>query len=240
MSGMDQFLTGLGSGIGLLQEQVPIMQQLGQSLADVFMQIGQAVGAVVKNFVLFGTAGTSFRKFAAEVIASVAQMAATKAVFEVAEGLAALALFWFTNNPKFMKAATGHFVAAAAYGAIAGVAAVAGRAVAGDSFSQAAGASTGGNTGVGQGQSQNNNYTTAFGGYGSPLNNLIERQTVVLSQVEETVHQFNTKVTTMPPDHVVALGAAGASRDIRDAYESELSSDPAATENFMRRAGLAR
>jgi len=210
-----------------------------QALSTAFQGLGQAIGQVVSAWVLYGSAGTSARKVTAQILAGIAQQAAVQAVFQLAEGFAKLAMAYF-GVPNAGPSATAHFIAAGIYGSIAGVAAVAGRAVAGNSFSQAAGASTGGNTGVGQGQSQNNNYTTAFGGYGSPLNNLIERQTVVLSQVEETVHQFNTKVTTMPPDHVVALGAAGASRDIRDAYESELSSDPAATENFMRRAGLAR
>jgi len=232
MSDTDQFLTGIGTALGLAEKQLPLLKQLGQDVAGVFMQLGNAIGSVVRNFILFGSAGTTFRKFTAEILASIAQQATVKAIFELAEGFAAL----FVAPPK----AAAHFKAAALYGAVAVAAGVAGRVVAGNSFNESAGAATGGNTGVGQGQSQNNNYTTAFGGYGSPLGSLIERQTVVLGQVEETVHQFNTKVTTMPPDHVVALGAAGASRDIRDAYESELSSDPAATENFMRRAGLAR
>src|SRR5205085_328601 len=101
------------------------------------------VGDAVRSFVLFGTAGGGFRKFAAEVIASLAQMATVQAVFEFAQGLAMLALTWFTGNPKYAQSAGGHFAAAAAFGLIAGVTAVAGRAIAGNSFQQQASTSTG-------------------------------------------------------------------------------------------------
>jgi hypothetical protein len=239
VTGVGQFLTGLGTGIGLLQQQMPLMQQLGQAMADVFMQIGQAVGVAVKNFVLLGSTGTSFRKFAAEVIASVAQMAAVKAVFELAEGLAALALFWFTNNPKFMKAATGHFIAAATYGAIAGVATVAGRAVAGNSFNEASGSASGQD---GSNSNGPNRYTTQFNGYGQDnrLVRTLDRINTTLGLNEETLHQFKEKFGTASPGAVVMAGARDASRDIRDAVLSEVGSDVGTTDGFMRGFGLAR
>jgi hypothetical protein len=121
------------------------------SMRDAFGALGQAVGQALHAFVLFGSAGTSFRKFTAEVLAAVAAQAAVKAVFELAEGFAMLALTYFTGNPKYAASASGHFIAAATYGAIAGVAAIAGRAVAGDSF-QRNDRSSGGGTGAGTGQ----------------------------------------------------------------------------------------
>lgn len=119
-----------------------------QTMVDVFGDLGQAVGQAVRAFVLYGSAGTSVRKVTAEILASVAQMAAVKAIFELAEGFAALALAFF-GIPNAGPSAQAHFIAAATYGAIAGVAAVAGRAVAGDSFTKQAGA--GGSTGGGGG-----------------------------------------------------------------------------------------
>lgn len=122
---------------------------IGYSAALDAMQVvvgglGQALGNVLHSFILFGSAGTSFRKFAAEVIASVAQMAVVKAVFELAEGFAALARAFF-GDPRAAAEATMHFKSAAIYGTIAGVAAVIGRGVAGDSFNkQSSGGGSGG------------------------------------------------------------------------------------------------
>lgn len=151
-----------------MTKTVSIMTTLGGMMQNVFMGIAQAVGQAVKSFVLFGNIGTSFRKFAAEVIASVAQMAAVQAVWELAQALAMTALAWFTGNPKFALAAGAHYAAAAFYGAIAGVAALAGRAVAGNAFqAQGAGGSSGGGSAGGGG--------TGSRGYEAPTTNVIEQ-----------------------------------------------------------------
>lgn len=121
--------------------------------------VGQALGNVLQSFILFGNAGTTFKKFAAEVAASVAQMAVVKAVYEVAEGLAAVARAIF-GDPKAGAEAVMHFKAAAAYGIVAGVAAVAGRAIAGNSFAEggSSGGGSGGSSGGGsRGGSGSNN-----------------------------------------------------------------------------------
>lgn len=97
-------------------------------MGDLFSGIAQGVGSGIKSFILLGNFGAAgLRKFAAEAIASVAAQAAVKAIFEVAEGFAALARF----DPV---SAASHFAAAKFYGILAGVAAVAGRAVAGSAF----------------------------------------------------------------------------------------------------------
>lgn len=122
------------------------------TMRDAFAALGQAVGQAVQAFVLFGSAGTSFRKFTAEVLASVAAQAAVKAIFELGEGLAMLALSYFTGNPKYAASAGAHFAAAAIYGGIAGVVTIAGRAVAGDAFKtkseSGGGSDTGGDRGA--------------------------------------------------------------------------------------------
>lgn len=113
------------------------------SMRDAFGALGSAVGHAVQAFVLFGSAGTSFRKFTAEVLASVAAQSATKAIFELAEGLAMLALTYFTGNPKYAASAGAHFASAAMYGAIAGASAAAGRGVASGAFTNAGGGAGG-------------------------------------------------------------------------------------------------
>lgn len=106
-----------------------------ESLSLAFGGVAQAVGEAVHAFVLFGSVQGGFRKFAAEVIASIAQMAVVQAVWEAAQGLAMLALAYFTGNPKYAASAKAHFAAAAAFGIVGGVATLAGRAVAGNAFS---------------------------------------------------------------------------------------------------------
>jgi hypothetical protein len=212
-------------------------------LREAFNLLGQAVGQAVQAFVLYGSAGTSFRKVTAQILASLAQMAAVKAIFELAEGLAALARAFF-GDPKAGAEAAMHFKSAAMYGIIAGVAAVAGRATAGDSFKQSSGSATGGNTGGGNANNEPNRYTTQFNGYGQGRDNalvkMLDRVNTTLGAVEETQHQFNRKVLGMSPTDVVVLGANGASREIRGAVESELSSDVRATDGMMRGLGFAR
>jgi hypothetical protein len=98
-----------------------------------FQQLGEAVGQAVNAFVLYGSAGASVRQVTAQILASIAQQAAVQAIYELAQGLAVLALAFF-GVPNAGPSAAAHFAAAAAYGVIGGVAAIAGRAVAGDSF----------------------------------------------------------------------------------------------------------
>lgn len=153
------FFGGLGTSVENALKPVETMLQFGQMLGQTFMQVAQAVGAAVKSFVLFGTAGGSFRKFAAEMLASIAQMAIVQAVFQLAQGFAMLALTWFTGDPKFAASAGFHFASAAAFGIIGGVAAIAGRATAGDSFkkeSSGAFGTAGGGSSGGQGQRSGN------------------------------------------------------------------------------------
>lgn len=102
-------------------------------MVSAFSGIGQAAGDAAAAFVLYGNSGTSFKKVAAQVIASVTSMALVKGIFELAEGFAALARGVFGDPKGFAEAAL-HFKSAAIYGIVAGIAAVAGRAVAGNSF----------------------------------------------------------------------------------------------------------
>lgn len=122
------------------QGEADVIAGIGDILTNTFHQIAEAVGSAVEAFVLFGSAGASFQKFAAQLIASIAKMAAIEAVWNLAQGFAKLAMAFF-GHPMAGPSAAMHFKAAAIYGIISGVAAVAGRAVAGDAFkSQTSGA----------------------------------------------------------------------------------------------------
>lgn len=232
VSGGGSFITGVVGALGAANEQIPILEQLGVRLADTFAQVGQAVGAAVKSFVLFGTAGTSFRKFAAEVIASIAQMSVVQAIFELAQGLAMSALFWFTGNPKYAKSATEHYVAAAVFGTIAGVATGVGRAVAGNQFQEGGGGSSSQNNS--DPASQNNNFQSGqFGGFGQRLNN-------TLAAVEETTNRLANKIESFRPGDVLGMGVEQNPNAVSDGLISGLQNNSRLTGMLKRATGDAR
>jgi tape measure domain-containing protein len=146
------------------------------AMTEAFSGLGQAVGSVVESFVLYGSAGTSVRKVTAQILAGVAQQAAVKAIFELAEGFAALALAFF-GVPNAGPSASAHFTAAAIYGGIAGVAAIAGRAVAGNAF-QSTTASAGSSSG---GTSRSSGRGTSTSG-SSPIDRDRNRNTTIIIQ----------------------------------------------------------
>jgi hypothetical protein len=128
----------------------------GDAITTMANGVSQGVGEMVKSFILVGNSGGGFRKMAAEVVASIAAQAAVQSLFQLAQGLAWEALFWFTGKPDYQVAATTAFAAAAMFGLVAGGAALAGRALAGNQFQQggngtAAGSSLRGGTSGGSG-----------------------------------------------------------------------------------------
>lgn len=113
---------------------------LGEILADTFNQISDAIGQTISNWVLLGETGPAvMRKILAQALASIAAEAAINAIKELALGFATLFF-----NPAESAA---HFTAAALWGSIAGVSAIAGRAVAGDLFKQKSASSGAGGSG---------------------------------------------------------------------------------------------
>jgi hypothetical protein len=78
--------------------------------------LGDAVGSAVEAFVLYGSAGASVRQVTAQILASIAQQAAVQAIYELAQGLAVLALAFFGVPNAGPSATAYHFAAAATYG----------------------------------------------------------------------------------------------------------------------------
>ena len=92
-----------------------------------FGDFAQGIGSTVQQFVLLGNTGPhALRKVTAQTLASLSSEASVKALMALADGFVHL----FTNPAQ----SAADFTAAAIYGGIAGVAAVAGRAVAGNIF----------------------------------------------------------------------------------------------------------
>jgi hypothetical protein len=122
-----------------------------------FQMLGQAVGDAVYAFTLFGSAGIGLKKFTSTMIAEIGRMAAIQAVWELAQGLAMLALNFFWPDPEVAKSAAFHLHSSLVYAGLAGLAAAAGRATSGGSFAAASGSGGSGNR-------------TAGGGSQSPAN----------------------------------------------------------------------
>jgi hypothetical protein len=116
----------------LTKERVGVQEALLGQLEKSFNMVADAVGNAVESYILYGKSGASVRQVAAQVIASLAKMAAVEAVWNLAKGFAALARSWF--DPTAPAQAALHFKSAAIFGGIAIGAAIAGRGVAGDSF----------------------------------------------------------------------------------------------------------
>lgn len=129
---------------GLVMSQAPTLQSMFADTASIlqnaFQGIANAIGSVIEQWVLYGQTGPAImRKILAAALASIAAEAAVRAIYELAAGFAAL----FFNPAE----AAAHFTAAALFGSIAVGAALAGRAIAGDSFKRQTSAATGGASG---------------------------------------------------------------------------------------------
>jgi len=151
------------------------------AITEGFGAMAQAAGAAAQAWILYGTAGQSVRQVTAQVLASITQMAIAKAAFELAEGFAMLAAAFF-GIPMAGPSAAMHFKAAAMYGIVAGVTALAGRAVAGNSF---AGGGGGGGTAGGAFQSATGGGSRSGGssssnGSAAPITTGSQRPAVVI------------------------------------------------------------
>lgn len=164
---------GLGVAISqVLGLSVTAGQAIGDVLAGAFSQLAQAVGQAVQSFVLFGKVEGGFKKFTATLLASIAAQAAVQAVYQAAQGLAWLALAYFTGNPAYHKAGITALVSAGIFASVAGVAAGAGRAVAGNAFNNATGGGSGSDGGSSQPLQtivQGRNQRGGSGGSSSPV-----------------------------------------------------------------------
>lgn len=127
--GLKDGLFGI-SGIQKAESETEILKNLyrdlGSTVMDVFGGMTQAAESVLANYILTGEAGGQvFAQLASQVIASLAVQSGVKAIFEVAEGFAALATTWGVPNPSSIA----HFAAAKIYGVVAAGAAVTGVAI---------------------------------------------------------------------------------------------------------------
>lgn len=157
----------------------------GTMAFDMFENMSKAIGQNVSQWVLYGEAGpNALRKMTAQVLANLAQQAIVKSLFELAEGFALLAI-------GDEDGASDAFTSSGIYAAVAAVAAVSGRAFAGDLFKNQSASSSKSIAGAGQAQglgSSNNQPRTITENrlQGAPL-------PPVVTKVIEVQHTYEIK-----------------------------------------------
>lgn len=206
-------------GLNIIRDEAmqieDIYRDMGSMVADVTMQMAQGVGTLIEAWVLYGDAGPqAVRKMVAAVLAGVAAEAATKAVFQLAEGFAAL----FFNPAE----AAAHFKAAALYGAVAVTAGLAGRAIAGDSFSKGSnsrGDSSTSSVGGRSQQQQNQQPLTRQNGDTFISGRRSDPATLALARA---VDKLETKISGMSPADVLVRGIARSPGTIGKALNDDI------------------
>lgn len=216
-SGDVSFIQGLAGQLGESFSQMSKSAgNFGTIFAGAVNQGAQAVGSLVNNLVLFGKTGpAAVRKAVAGILAALAQQFIVKAIAELAEGFAAL----FFNPAE----AASHFKASGLFFAAAAAAGVSGRAVAGDAFSQSAGGGAGGG---GSSQSQEpRQININRGGEGETLGVGTAGADVsplsIFAELTGAVKSLDNKISSMPADHVVTIGAPAAKEAIGNAVVSQ-------------------
>lgn len=202
------FQAGLFGGIGIekFKSEADMygqtLEKMGQMGADAFNGLAQAIGSSVENWVLYGDAsGEGAKKAIASALAATSAQATASAIMETAYGIAALTPW----GALLYGPAPLHFQAAAMFAGLAAGTAVAGRAVAGDSFKNGK-----------SGGSNQSAFTANYGGNNSdqPLtftrqNNQssqmsgLEKQVSVLS---DSVNGLNNKISGMRKGDVLVAG----------------------------------
>lgn len=118
---------GMGNTVSVMKTQAEMMKSIYADIADF---AGGAIGSMVDGLTQMGLAwlitgefsGQAALKMMASTALSIATQAGFKAIFEYAEGLAALGTTWGVPNPSSIA----HFAAATTYGTIAAIAGGAG------------------------------------------------------------------------------------------------------------------
>lgn len=157
----NEFVDSIESRVGNVTDSLSSMAGM---LQNAFQSVAQAIGSVIQQWVLYGNTGPAvMRKILASALATIAAEAAVQAIYATALGFILLAQWDFV-------AAGNAFVSAALWASVAGVAAIAGRAVAGNAFAQqtangGAGASAS-SSGVGGSNRNVEGQGRAFSGFG--------------------------------------------------------------------------
>jgi hypothetical protein len=205
---------------------------MGDMISSSIEQWTQGLGSLVEAWVLYGTAGPdAMRKMTAQVLASLAAQAAAKALFYTAEGIVAL----FLDPPL----AGAFFSAAAIMAGIAGGAAIAGRAVAGNSFKKDSGGKNGkafssGNNSVGATKPED------LKPYSRQTDDAFVsgRNDHPARFVADAVDRLTKKIDSMRPGDVLVAGTREKPGHIGKAFENDVARDAGVGRRVAQKMGV--
>lgn len=207
-----------------------VLTSLAGMVEGAFVNVAQALGQVIQQWVLYGETGPSvMRKILASALATIAAEAAVRAIYAAAYGFLMLAVGDFYS-------ATQAFIAAGVFAAIAGTAAIAGRAVAGDAFKKQSGAATGkGSRSSGSSIDQNpspysrENPNTFDSGIRSfwdqSQNQYFGALTDAINQNTAATQQLHNKIETARPGDVLIRGTNEKPGHIADTLHRDIQRD---------------
>jgi hypothetical protein len=237
-TGRGSFLDALFGGLGVAEMQSDIdlrksmLADLGSFTADIFGQMANAVGQSIEAWALYGESlGTALKKATAQVLAQVAAQAAVKAIFELAEGFASLAI-------GDGRGAALHFTSAAIYGTIALGAAIGAKAVAGDSFKNkggSKGAAAGASGGYGGGSSSSQPLQPYSRSGPDTFISGRRPQDPATMALAVAVDKLQQKINGMSPGDVLVRGTAQRPGHITQTHINEVGSNPSYSKQILQR-----
>ncbi|HEY8562792.1 MAG TPA: tape measure protein [Pyrinomonadaceae bacterium] len=202
------FATGIFGEIGVNKIQTEaemiedVYKRLGSTVGQTINDLAGAMGSLVENWVLYGnTSDMSARKAIASALAMAASQSAVSAIMETAYGIAALTPW----GAAIYGPAPLHFKSAALFAAVAATTGLAGRAVAGDSFSRGSGGAGSSNAGqpdyqpVGSAnvRESNRNFT----------GNSNNEYTAVFKGLRDEISAWREKIGSMKAGEVLTVAA---------------------------------
>jgi hypothetical protein len=201
-----------------LEQSTEGFKTWGDLVGGILGQFAQASEQAFASFILTGKLGGQiFKQLVAQIIASVAIESTVKAIFQLAEGFAALA----AHDPV---SAALHFKSAATYGVVAAVAGAVGVGIgaAGGLGGGAAGAAAGGG---------------GFGGTTAP-GDITINQGSTIGTLGIAIERLTNKISSMSPSDVLTVGAEQNPTAIGQANNEAARRDGSISREFLQISGL--
>lgn len=221
-------------------------QDLGNTVADVFAGMMQGAQATLAAYIMTGEAGgQAFKQLTADIISALVIQSTIKAIFETAEGFAALARY-------DAYAASQHFHSAAIYGTVAAAAGVAAAVIGasgglqGNSKNNQSGSPDYMTSSSAKTSSQAPDYLT--GPVNSPSSDYLRQSSSQnaeimslkseIANLSNTVSLFSDKVDTAKPGDIFVKGADQNRGIFANRTTEEIKRNPTAKNELGRQLGL--
>lgn len=237
----DDFFDQVSSEVGDLSSA---LTSFAGDIQDAFDGMANAMGRVVENWVLTGETGPAvMKKILASALATIAAEAAVRAIYATALGFFYLAIQDYAS-------ATNAFIAAAFFGAVAATTAIAGRAIAGDSFKRQSGSATSRSSGGSKGSSANqdptpysreqqNTYDSGNRGvFGRMQDQYFNALTDAINRHADATEKLDKRISSMPPKEVLTTAIKQSPGTIADAVHKDVQRDAGAGKKLNTALGM--